>query len=271
MLAENTKQLFCLSLSADTHDGGVNIPPSAAGTSTSALYTSLSASPSSPGMATTALPVNFSLCECAQSVPLMAAEYGSSPPFTVNSEAEEVYSSEKGNWGDIQKSPLRKCMSETFANPSDESEADVMYTSKPTARVIKKKIHIPVKENKKYVSGTWHGVRDQRQPSSETKSNMSAAAKGHKRSQSDMGVGAMSTDDVSLVQDATFPFCSDAMKSPPASDLIEKTTQRSQRGKCLKLILFKQLHLQYMIVSFCLQIYLNILKNDYNHKRWTSV
>ena len=178
----------------------------------------------------------------------MAVEYGTSPPCITatptslhSSESEIVFFPEKDSKSDIQKGPLRKCMSENFAKPSDESEADFIYsTPRPTASVIHKKIHIPFKENKKLIVGTWHGVRDQRQPSSETKSNISAAAKGHKRSQSDMGVGALRTSDISFLQDVTSQYCIDgaspaAVKSP-VNDSDDKTVQRSQRGKHWKYV-----------------------------------
>ena len=243
--------ISCFSLCADTHDWDVNPLPSTTETSALALYTSLSTSPSisssSPGISNTAFPVNLSLCKNAHGAPVMAGEYGASPPCMVatpsscnSSESEVVFFQEENNRDDLWNGTLRKCMSESFANPSEELKADFMYSApRPTAKVIQKKIHVPVKENKKYVSGTWHGVRDQRQPSSGVKSNMSAATKGHKRSQSDMGIGATRTHDISLGQDSTSQFCADeatpATVKSPASDLNGKTVQRSQRGKCLYL------------------------------------
>ena len=89
-----------------------------------------------------------------------------------------------------QKQRLKKCMSETFA-PADvvRVESDLLR-SLQTAGITanQKKIHIPVKDGQRNSMATWHPGMDQRRASSETKTTVSSVVKGHKRSQSDMGL-----------------------------------------------------------------------------------
>ena len=225
---------------ADFYDGGTKAAVSSA-VSSSAQGASQSSSPflasTSPGTDTSTLPLNEAFLESAE---VTVGEYGTSPPFRIatptsfaNSESEEVFYQEGSSAGDMNRNPLRKCMSESFANPVSELSADAMYsTQTPAARMTQKKIHIPVKESKNYISTTWHGAMEQR-PSSAATENIVSTAKGHKRSQSDMGVGAGKNSAFSLMADAssycegrTHPVNFTAAASEPGNAL-----PRDQRGK----------------------------------------
>ncbi|XP_070213069.1 run domain Beclin-1-interacting and cysteine-rich domain-containing protein-like isoform X3 [Littorina saxatilis] len=203
------------------------------GSLASAVYTSMSTSPpqsSSPSAAMSPLPHITGFYDCVHPAPLMEVEYGSSPPFQMTSStpyqssvSDDLVPLDTCDRGDVKKAPLRKCKSESFPG-------ELELEAKPVTSEVQKKIHIPVKESRKVVSGTWHGVRDQRRPSSETKSDAAAGTKGHKRSQSDMGVGTTPSSSQPAMHDVTFhseEFASTV--KPPLTEAGGQTNKRDQR------------------------------------------
>ncbi|KAL8580862.1 hypothetical protein ACOMHN_039562 [Nucella lapillus] len=138
-----------------------------------------------------------------QSDPLMAVEYGSSPPLRRSSPASlqnsgEVFTSVASPGETVTRSPLKKCLSDSFSPPDEDSETDVSQTVSDKSGVMvtqKKMIHIPGKSGKNDPAGgagSVGGSGNDRRASSETKKVVGGGGgvKGHKRSQSDMGVRA---------------------------------------------------------------------------------
>ncbi|XP_076435294.1 run domain Beclin-1-interacting and cysteine-rich domain-containing protein-like isoform X2 [Babylonia areolata] len=214
--------------SYSTIGDGLSMPNSAT-TSTFAFGTSVSTPPPHTFFiesGTSSSPEMGSFYTRMHTDPLTAVQYGTSPPLPDHSltslqNSGEVFTAEMELGTGMANGPLKKCMSDSFAPPHEEEMEPGVSLSVSKPDTTQKKIHIPGRNGRNDASGAWLSVNDQRRASSETKKMVSGGVKGHKRSQSDMGVRA---NHVSMMSSEK-----ESMDRPAASEVGKKAFSKSQK------------------------------------------